>query len=190
MNTPLALQQLTFFMPRHIVSFIAASADGFIADPNGNIDFLNMAELPGEDYGYTAFTATVDTVILGRKTYEKVLSLGVDNPHPDKELFVFSRSERAALGHVRFVQEDPVSFAASLKQIPGKDIYCDGGADIVKQLLAANLIDRIILTTIPVNLHEGIALFPGGLIPEDFSLKEERHYLRGINQRVFERTDF
>ena len=174
-------------MSRNIVLFIAASADGFIADPNGNIDFLNMAELPGEDYGYAAFTASVDTVILGRKTYDKVLSMGVDYPHRDKNVFVFSRSERAPQGHIRFVGEAPASFAASLKQIPGKDIYCDGGAEIVHQLLEANLIDRIILTTIPVNLHVGIALFPEGRMPKGFALKEERHYLKGIIQQVFAR---
>ncbi|MEY3984254.1 MAG: hypothetical protein RL160_1813 [Bacteroidota bacterium] len=78
-------------MPRDVVLFIAASEDGYIADPQGNIDFLNMAEIPGEDYGYVSFTASVDTVIMGRKTFDKVQSLGVAFPHEGKEVFIFSR---------------------------------------------------------------------------------------------------
>ena len=172
-------------MSRNIVLFIAASADGFIAAPDGNIDFLNLAELPGEDYGYAAFTASVDTVILGRKTYEKVLSMGVTYPHEEKTVYVFSRKPRPANGHIHFVQETPTAFAQKLKAKSGKDIYCDAGAEIIAQLLSAALIDRIILTIIPVNLFEGILLFPNAQVPESFVLHAAQTYPLGIVQRTY-----
>jgi len=176
-------------MPRKIVLFIAASADGFIADSQGNIDFLNLAELPGEDYGYASFTDSVDTVILGRKTYEKVLSMGVEYPYRDKEVWVFSRSKRRPEGHIHFVQESPATFALALKQRPGKDIYCDGGAEIIAQLLSAQLIDQIILTLIPISLQAGIPLFPERKLPVNFKKVRERSYPNGVLQRVFERLE-
>lgn len=177
-------------MPRNVVLFIAASEDGYIADLQGNIDFLNMAEIPGEDYGYVSFTASVDTVIMGRKTFDKVQSLGVAFPHEGKEVLIFSRKEQNPQGHCRFVQESPQALVTRLKTLPGKDIYCDGGAEIIAQLLDAGLIDRIILTIIPVQLLEGIPLFPGHTLPEDFSLLSEQGFARGIVQRVYEREPY
>lgn len=173
-------------MSRKVVLFIAASADGYIADPQGNIDFLNMADIPGEDFGYASFTSGVDTVIMGRKTFEKVQSLGVAFPHEGKEVLIFSRKKQPPQGHCRYVQEDPQALVKRLKTLPGKDIYCDGGAEIIAQLLSAWLLDQIILTIIPVHLSEGIPLFPSEPF-QGFTLQSEQGFAHGILQRIYVR---
>ncbi|HNP99428.1 MAG TPA: dihydrofolate reductase, partial [Bacteroidia bacterium] len=73
---------------RKIILYIACSVDGYIAGPNDNLDFLSMVERPSEDYGYQKFTDTIDAVIMGRKTYDKVLSFGIPFPHSGRNCFV------------------------------------------------------------------------------------------------------
>lgn len=73
-------------MSRKVVLYIAMSVDGYIAKPDDNLDFLSIVEKEGEDYGYFEFVKSTDAVIVGRKTYEKVLTMGFDHPHPTKTL--------------------------------------------------------------------------------------------------------
>lgn len=80
-------------MSRKVILYIAMSLDGYIAKEDDTIDFLSKVETPGEDYGYAEFTKTVDTIIWGRKTYDKVKLFGIDFPHQDKNVFVLSKSK-------------------------------------------------------------------------------------------------
>lgn len=77
--------------PRNLISYIAISLDGYIAKPDGDISFLSRVEKEGEDYGYAGFMNTVDTIILGRKTYDKIKDIGFGYPE-DKEVYIISRS--------------------------------------------------------------------------------------------------
>src|SRR5512136_1672286 len=97
---------------RRVVLFIATSADGFIAREDGAIDWLPSGD--GSDYGYHAFIKRVDTLLMGRRTYEQLLTIG-PFPYPDKRTYVFTRKKRigdSPRNHpsVRFVDEDPVFF--------------------------------------------------------------------------------
>jgi dihydrofolate reductase len=144
---------------RKIKLFIAVSLDGYIARPDGSLDWLSIVEKEGEDYGYQAFINTVDTVIVGRKTYEKVQSLGVEFPYPDKVCYVITRTARPASRNMVFYTGELKELLLKLKQQSGKDIYCDGGAEIITVLLKLSLIDECIISVIPVVLGEGIRLF-------------------------------
>lgn len=152
---------------RQVILYIAMSLDGYIAKDNDNIDFLSVVESPGEDYGYSAFQETVDTVIWGRKTYDKFLSFGVDFPHKDKKCFVLSRTKKGSDENVEFYNGDLRELITTLRQQPGKHIYCDGGGDVVFELLQHGLIDRMIVSVVPHLVGSGVRLFKDGR-PEQY----------------------
>lgn len=174
---------------RILASFIACSEDGYIATPEGDISFLDRAALEGEDYGYAAFKSQVDTVFVGRKTYEKVASLGFPDPHPECTLVVFSRHAPPETwphnGRQLWTSEDPFQWAQRMKRQPGGVLYCDGGAELLHQLLQAGLVDRWIITTVPVSLGQGIPLLDCPNRLEDFSLENTTRYPNGVVQQTF-----
>ena len=141
---------------RKAILYIACSLDGYIATIDDDLSFLNDVQKKGEDYGYTDFTNSVDTVFMGRKTYDKVASMGFPNPHPSKEFYVITRTKRPSFENISFYTKDVNDLLHDLKQKNGKHIYIDGGANLVHHLLKANLIDELIISVIPVLLGDGI----------------------------------
>lgn len=144
---------------RKVVLYIACSLDGFIATPNHQLDFLDLVAKVGEDYGYAQFQETVDTVIMGRKTYDKVLSLGVELPHAHKNTYILTRQPRPNKGHIQFYSGPVNALIQKLKAENGLNIFCDGGAETANELLRHNLIDEFIISIIPILLGRGIKLF-------------------------------
>lgn len=168
-------------MSRPLVMFIAMSLDGYIVTNDHNIDFLSKVELPGEDYGYNAFTQEVDTVIWGRKTYDKVKDIPGVVLHPDKQVYVMSRSKTGTEGNIIY-HHDVVELVRGLKEKEGKTIYCDGGAEIVFQVLQAKMVDRMIVSVIPHLLGSGIRLFGEGIPEQEIALKYSATYPSGLVQ--------
>ncbi len=146
-------------MERKVILYIAMSLDGYIAKKDGDLGFLSMVEKEGEDYGYTDFVSTVDAVIVGRKTYDKVLSMGYDFPHSNKDAYIITRTARDPIGSVKFYTGSLPALVAELKAKQGKHIFVDGGAEIVHELLKENLIDEFYISIIPILLGDGISLF-------------------------------
>lgn len=141
-------------MVRKIVLFIASSLDGFIAREDGGIDWL----FSDADYGYTKFFKSVDTVIMGRKTYDLSLTFCA-YPYKGKKGYVFTRKPaRRQDKNVEFVP-DLVTLCKKLIRSPGKNIWLVGGGDIISVLMNAGLVDEIILSTHPIILGKGIPLF-------------------------------
>ena len=142
--------------------FIAATLDGYIATPDGDIDFLNQhpSTNPDEDFGYHAFIDTVDAIVMGRKSFEKVLSFDCDWPYVNIPVFVLSGSgvtvPSALTEHVQVLNGDAASISEQLKTRGFKHLYIDGGQTI-QGFLAAGLIQE--LTRIPTLLGKGIHLF-------------------------------
>ena len=168
---------------RKVTLYIATSEDGFIADESGSVDFLNPMHVEGEDYGYGAFLGGIDSVVVGRKTYQSVLDMGYDYPHTECEVVVFTRTPRPRAGNLTFLAESPAERVQAMKALPGrKGIYCEGGADIAHQLLAAGLIDEIILSIAPVKLGRGVELFPGGQLPEGWGVRTRQRFESGLVQ--------
>ncbi len=163
--------------------YISMSIDGFIATNDDDLSWLSLVEQEGEDYGYTAFNETVDTYIVGRKTYEKVLELtgGVFPQAEVHKCYIVSRSERADENGVSFI-DDVAELVKELKQTNGKNIYCDGGSEIVKLLTDADLIDEYIISVIPILLGSGKRLFKGGSSMQNVSLVSSKSYEKGLVQ--------
>jgi dihydrofolate reductase len=169
-------------MSRKVVVYIAASVDGYIAAPDGDLSFLSKVEKEGEDYGYGAFIATVDTVVVGKNTYDKVLSMGYAFPHTDKEAYIITRTERATEGTINFYTGDVVDLVAELKEKNGKTIFIDGGAFVVNRLLQHGLVDELYLSYIPVLLGDGISLFKQGNPLQNLELQTVKTFDTGLVQ--------
>ncbi|MBL7967153.1 MAG: dihydrofolate reductase [Prolixibacteraceae bacterium] len=169
-------------MERKLCLFIAMSLDGYIAKPDGDISFLDEMNQEGEDYGYKAYIETVDTVLLGRKTYDKILSMGVESPYGERDVYVVTRTPRENSGKTTFYSGDLKELVTTLKSKPGKNIYCDGGAEIISQLLHENLIDEMTVSFIPVLLGEGIRLFSGNFQEKKLKLTGSKSFEKGLVQ--------
>jgi len=168
---------------RKTIVYIAMSLDGYIASANGDISFLSLVEQEGEDYGYEKFNSQVDVVILGRKTYDKILSFGIDFPHSDKKrVYVLTHQKIENSGNVIFYQDDVTDLVAKLKQDSGKNIYIDGGAEIINLLRKNNLIDEYVISIIPVLLGNGIPLFQTGFKQRQLQLLKTYTFNSGLVQ--------
>ena len=139
---------------RKIIVYIATSLDGFIARENGDVDWLpeNTAS------GYEEFYKTIDTVVMGKKTYEQVLTFG-EYPYKDKKSYVFTRNnDHTGDENSEFVS-DVDKFVKDTLSNSGKNIWLVGGAEIISPFLNRGFIDEIILSIFPVVLGKGITLF-------------------------------
>jgi dihydrofolate reductase len=143
---------------KKVISNVAMSLDGYIAKSDGDITFLSIVEKGGDDYGYSEFMKTIDTIIVGRKTYDKILSIGFEYPN-DKDIYVITRNTRPDNGRIKFYSGSLQNLISDLRNKDGKNIFCDGGSDIINQLLRENLFDEFIISVIPIILGEGIPLF-------------------------------
>lgn len=167
---------------RKVVLYIAMSLDGYIASGDDKLDFLGMVEQEGEDYGYSGFILTVDTVIMGRKTYDKVLSFGIGFPHADKECYILTRDSKPSEGNIHFYNQNLSELIHRLKNKSGKNIFCDGGAETVHSLLKNKLLDELIISVIPVLLGDGIKLFKGDEPEQKLKLISSKSYKKGLVQ--------
>ena len=170
------------FTTRKVVLYISASLDGFIAKPGDDLSFLNAMEKEGEDYGYAAFTSQVDTVIMGRKTFDWVFRAINNVPHPEKDTYIITGKARAPIGKTQFFTGDVVALVRKLKSQPGGIIYCDGGAQLANTLLRAGLMDELVVSVIPVLLGGGLRLFEEGIPERRMELVSSKAYEMGLVQ--------
>ena len=167
---------------RKVILYIAMSLDGYIATPDNGLDFLSLVEEKGQDYSYTDFVNSIDTVIVGRKSYDKVISMGLEYPHTDKDLYIITHNPEPTVGSTKFCTGDLKELVLGLKAKKGKNIYVDGGAEIVNQLLAVNLIDEFYISIIPVLLGDGISLFKEGRPDLTLRLISSKSFNKGLVQ--------
>jgi dihydrofolate reductase len=171
---------------RKVVLYIAMSADGYIAKEDGNLDWLGIVEKPGEDYGYHDFVNTVDTVIMGRKTYDKVLSFGIPFPHMGRKCYVWSQQRTGTDENVTYYNGDLKLLIDELKSQPGKNIFIDGGAELVHELMRQQLIDRYIVSVIPYFTGGGVRLFKGSGKETKLQLVRSTQFPTGLVQLCYE----
>jgi dihydrofolate reductase len=154
---------------REIKLFIASSLDGYIARENGDVSWL----FSDEDYGYEKFYDSIDTVIMGRKTFEKALQLE-EQPFKEKKCFIFTKNSTIITSlhsdgkNIEFI-DNVIEFVKNLVNSDGKDIWLVGGADIISVLINAKMVNEIILSIHPIILGKGIPLFKD--IKEEVNLK-------------------
>src|SRR4030095_12629197 len=144
---------------RNVIVHIATSADGYIARPDGDLEWLTSRPAPAGFYGMNAFMQTGDTKVLGRRTFEIILSMGAKFDPTDRHI-VFSRHPRPtnAPSSVEFVSEAPAALVSRLRTEPGKDIWLMGGGDIITSFLDDRAIDEFVISVVPVFIGEGIPL--------------------------------
>lgn len=144
---------------RKVIVRIGTSADGFIARPDGDLAWLTSRPAPKGFYGMGEFARSIDTKVLGRRTYEESLRLGAKFDPPTRYI-VFSRHAPpvdAPLG-VEFVSEGIAPFVSRLREQPGKDIWLMGGGDLIASFLDQGAIDELVITVAPVFIGDGIPL--------------------------------
>lgn len=165
-------------MPRQLVLYIACSLDGYIAGPAGDMSFLDAPMRAGEDFGYADFMRSVDTVLVGRKTYDWVMTQVPVFPHANKECYIITRTPRSPEGNLQFYSGDVPALVRGLKSRDGKAIFCDGGAELIHTLLAAELVDEMSLFILPVLLGGGTRLFCGSYPGSSWQLQQSKAYAK------------
>ena len=171
---------------RKIIVYIATSADGYIARPDGDVEWLNRRP-PTVDYGMKAFYPTIDTILWGRKTYDWALAYfkqkGTKRGVFDTNLAncVFSRKPpKRAVPGVEFVSDPVKAFAQRLRTTPGKHIWLMGGGELIASFLDANEIDEFDIHVIPTFIGEGIPLMAPRYRDVPLRLRSTRKYPDGV----------
>jgi len=166
--------------------FIGTSVDGFIARPNDALDFL--PEGGGEPHGYNEFFAGIDAMVIGRKTFE-IVEAFPEWPYGEKRVIVLSRrpldSSKLRGGVIEQMSGTPAEIFAKLDAEAVRHIYVDGGFTI-QEFLRAGLIQRLIITRVPVLIGQGVPLF--GALPKDIRLKHvmTQSYKSGLVKTEYE----
>jgi len=144
---------------RRVIVHIGTSADGYIARPDGDLEWLTSRPKPAGFYGMAAFMKSIDTKLLGRKTYERSLRLGAKFDSKTRTV-VFSRNPppAGAPSAVEFVSGAIGPYVNRLREEPGKDLWLMGGGELIASFLDAEAIDEFIVTVAPVFIGDGIPL--------------------------------
>ncbi|EGY52818.1 dihydrofolate reductase family protein [Neisseria shayeganii] len=165
-----------------VILYISMSLDGYIAKPDDDLSFLSIVEKEGEDYGFLRFISTVETIIIGRKTYDWILNATHEFPYKDKITYVITNTPKPSVENIHFHTEGLSSLINKLKQENKRNIYCDGGAQIVNQLLQEDLLDEMIISIIPILIGNGTKLFQEGIPEQKLKLINASTYDTGLIQ--------
>ncbi len=171
---------------RKIVLGVGISLDGYIARPDGSVDFLFMPK----DYSMAGFFKRIDIAVMGRKTYEMAVKLGGGSlGSPGTKNYVFSRLMVAGeCREVTITSENPKRFVGELRKKEGKDIWLMGGGELTREFLREDLVDELYLGVVPVLIGEGIAAFPAGFPQRKFKLTENETFSKGLIALKYERV--
>lgn len=164
-----------------LILYSAVTLDGFVAGPQGELDWLK--DDTDEDYGYFAFLETIDITLMGRKTYEMIKGFGVDWPYPNTRNLVFSRSNPdPGDPNVEWVHGLAEPVVAELKALPEKNIWLIGGGGLNAALLEQGLIDELRLFVHPTVLSKGIPLFDGAEKRHEWETELVQAYESGVTE--------
>jgi dihydrofolate reductase len=171
---------------RKVILGLGISLDGYIARPDGAVDFLFMPK----DYSMGPFFATIDTAIMGRKTYDDALKMGGGGFGGSKmKSYVFSRSQSPGeRGGVTFVNESPQRFVDQLRKRPGKNIWLMGGGELARDFLKDDVVDELYIGVVPILIGKGRPLFPSGFPEREFTLLENKTFSKGLIALKYART--
>ena len=168
--------------------YIAMSVDGFIADEQGGVAWLEAAAAPDTDYGYGDFLNSVDSLIMGRRTYDQVLGFG-PWPYTSKQTFIITHQPPAENPHnATFLGGDIRDVVRTIEQTGSGDTWLVGGGELIAEFRRYQLIDEYHLAMPPILLGAGIPLFPGNLPREDLELLDSRSFPGGFVSMIYRRS--
>lgn len=174
---------------RKIKLYIAASIDGYIARIDGDLDWLMEYPInPETNYGYNDFYESVDTVIMGGQTYRDILNMDFVWPYKDKTTYVIIRNPMGIKENICYITENVIEKISNLRNEKGKDIWLVGGGKLITMLLNQNMIDEMIITTIPVILGQGIRLFPDNPKESQWKAHYSTNYRNGVAQITYKKA--
>jgi Dihydrofolate reductase len=166
---------------KRIVLYIASSIDGYIAEADGSNDYLS--HFPGSaemNSDYKTFLGSVDTVIMGGRTYREMQNMDVIWPYKEQTSYIISHYDWGEKENVRFITGNVVETIEMLRRQPGKDIWLFGGGEIISMLLEAGLTDEMRVFYIPIMLGKGIRLFGGKPAPSRWLLTNSQKFDNGV----------
>ncbi len=171
-----------------VILYIAVSVDGYIADEQGGVSWLDRYNQDGIDYGYDAFFRRLGAVVMGGNTYRQVLGFG-DWPYSEVETCILTRQ---GIGdppapNVRAYAGKMDVLVSELKSRLEQDIWLVGGTQVIKAFLDLDLVDEFIITVIPTLLGKGLPLFSGSERGNDLQLVESRPFPNGVVQLTYRR---
>jgi dihydrofolate reductase len=170
---------------RKIILALGISIDGYIARPDGTFDFLSVPS----DFSMADFFASIDTGIMGRKTYEVAKAQDEGGFGPKLKTYVLSRTLPSGDREGKtFVNVPPEALVAEIRQRAGKDIWLMGGGEIARDFLKADLVDELHIGVVPVLLGEGLPIFPSGFPQRNFELTENKSFSYGLVSLKYRRT--
>ena len=170
-----------------IIYYVAVSLDGYIATPDGGVKWLAHFESSGEDYNYAKFYASVDAVLVGRRTFEQSQSFA-DVPFPGKSCWVFSRSHSSGdHAGVKVTSESPKTVATELEKQGVRRAWLVGGGQLAGAFQAERLISEYIISVMPVVLGAGIQLFRPSGSTASLKLIESKPFSSGVVQLTYSR---
>ncbi|MEM8908905.1 MAG: dihydrofolate reductase family protein [Bacteroidota bacterium] len=169
--------------------YIASSLDGYIAGPEGQVDWLDQLPNPNKiDYGYPEFYASIDTIIMGRKSYEAILGFDVPWPYPQCQTYVATRqanylvkTERTAV-----LSGDLIAQTNAIQKSAQTGIWLLGGGALTAAYLNADLIDQLIIFIMPISIGSGIPLFPPTFQQKKWNLIETTAFETGAVRLIYE----
>jgi len=166
-------------MPRKFIAYIATSADGYIARPDGDFSWLNRKPVKGH-YGMAKFQRKVDTVILGRKTFDLGVQMGQAG-YPGMQNYVFTRKPgEPPAPYIQFIREDAGTFARRLREERGKHVWLVGGSEVIGAFLDAGEVDEFIIHVLPVFIGDGIPLLAPRHRHVELKLLRARRFSDGV----------
>jgi dihydrofolate reductase len=173
-----------------IIYYLAASLDGFIATPDGGVEWLAEFEAPGKDFGYSDFYQSIDALFMGRRTYEQVLSFG-EWPYPGKPSWIFSRRPLAiSTPDITLADKNPKELLPELEKQDLHRFWLVGGASLAASFRAQGLINEMIITIMPVILGGGIPIFDPEGPGERLALLDSKKFENDIMQLHYGKVNF
>ncbi|MDL2256047.1 dihydrofolate reductase family protein [Parabacteroides sp. OttesenSCG-928-K15] len=166
---------------KRIILYIASSLDGYITESDGSIDFLSDYPINEQmNYGYNDFISSVDTIIMGGKSYRELMSMDVVWPYKEQTTYVISHNDWGEKENIKFITDNVVETIEALRQQVGKNIWLFSGGKTISILLEADLVDEMRIFYVPTMLGKGTPLFPAHPQQSKWKLTGSKTYNNNI----------
>ena len=167
---------------KQLTYYVASSIDGYIADKNGDVDWLDLVDMEKDDHGFNDFYDSTDALIMGRTSYQQILDFG-DWPYPGKPCWVMSSQHMPSdYDNVTITSQTPAELLASIRQQGYNNTWLVGGGKLAKAFHDAGLIDEYVISLIPYILGEGVPLLANGASPGELKLVDCVRHDSGVVQ--------